>query len=161
MLKNLYKFFNKHNIPWVNLIWETYYSNGLLPGQNMVGSFWWKANLKLLDLFKSMAICNIGDGKSALFWNDQWHSTCLFQGMPHLFSFTKNTLLSVQEAINFWNIWKTRFTYPCLEKLMRNSSNLRSFVRRLDHLNIGIVIRDGTRRVWVRAELPHTLTHPP
>ena len=72
----------------------------MLPGQNMIGSFWWKANLKLLDLFKPMAICNVGDGKSTLFWNDQWHSTCLFQGMPHLFSFTKNTLLSVQEAIN-------------------------------------------------------------
>lgn len=100
LLKNLHKFFNSHNIPWVNLIWEIYYSNGMLPGQNMVGSFWWKTNLKLLDLFKSMAICNIGDGKSALFWTDQWHSTCLFQCLPHLSSFTKNTLLSVQEATN-------------------------------------------------------------
>ena len=80
-LKNLHKFLNWQNIPWVNLIWKTYYSNGLLTGQNMIGSFLWKANLKLLDLFKPMAICNVGDGKSTLFWNDQWPSTCLFQGI--------------------------------------------------------------------------------
>jgi hypothetical protein len=31
LLKHLDKFFNKRNIPWVNLIWNTYYSNGNLP----------------------------------------------------------------------------------------------------------------------------------
>jgi hypothetical protein len=30
-LKHLDKFFNRKNIPWVNLIWNTYYSNGELP----------------------------------------------------------------------------------------------------------------------------------
>ena len=28
LLKNLHKFFNRNNIPWVNLIWDTYYKNG-------------------------------------------------------------------------------------------------------------------------------------
>jgi hypothetical protein len=31
MLSNLDKFFNKQNIPYVTLIWNTYYSNGGLP----------------------------------------------------------------------------------------------------------------------------------
>lgn len=35
LLKNLHKFFNRHDIPWVNLIWNTYYANGLLPGNHM------------------------------------------------------------------------------------------------------------------------------
>ena len=40
------------------------YSNGLLPGSSWIGSFWWKANLKLIDNFKSLVRCNMGDGKS-------------------------------------------------------------------------------------------------
>jgi hypothetical protein len=31
LLKNLHKFFNKADIPWVKLIWEKYYSNDKLP----------------------------------------------------------------------------------------------------------------------------------
>jgi hypothetical protein len=41
LLKFLDKFFNRHNIPWVSLIWNTYYSNGELPQpKNERGSFW-------------------------------------------------------------------------------------------------------------------------
>ena len=90
LLKNLHKFYNRHNIPWVNLIWESYYSNDSLPGNSWMGSFWWKANLKLIDNYKSLARCNIGDGKSAYFWTDLWHSHCLQDMFPHLFSFVKN-----------------------------------------------------------------------
>jgi hypothetical protein len=60
LLKNLDKFYNKHDIPWVNLIWESYYSNQNLPDNINVGSFWWKSHLKLLDLYKGMASCNAG-----------------------------------------------------------------------------------------------------
>lgn len=100
LLKNLHKVYNRHNIPLVNLVWETYYSNGQLPGQQMVGSFWWKANLKLVELYKSLAKCNIGDGKSAYLWTDQWHLSCLHHCLPHLFSFTKNPFIFVETAIN-------------------------------------------------------------
>lgn len=31
LIKNLHKFFNRLDIPWVQLIWEKYYSNGRLP----------------------------------------------------------------------------------------------------------------------------------
>jgi hypothetical protein len=40
LLKNLHKFFNKENIPWVQLIWEKYYKNGKLPNHTMKDSFW-------------------------------------------------------------------------------------------------------------------------
>ena len=40
LLKNLHKFYNRHDIPWVNLIWERHYSTGALPNSsNRVGSF--------------------------------------------------------------------------------------------------------------------------
>jgi hypothetical protein len=31
LLKHLDKFYNKADIPWVNLIWNTYYFNGEVP----------------------------------------------------------------------------------------------------------------------------------
>jgi len=41
LLKNLHKFFNKADIPWVHLIWEKYYRNGKLSNHVKKGSFWW------------------------------------------------------------------------------------------------------------------------
>lgn len=39
LLKNLDKFFNKKDIPWVSLVWEKHYSNGKLPSHLKKGSF--------------------------------------------------------------------------------------------------------------------------
>jgi hypothetical protein len=83
LMKNLHKFFNKHDIPLVNLIWESYYSNGHMPGDQQVGSFWWRANIALIDQYKAIARCNVGDGKSALFWEDLWHTNIL---KTHIYS---------------------------------------------------------------------------
>lgn len=99
LLKNLHKFFNRLDIPWVHMVWETYYSNDQLHGQQIQGSFWWKANLKMIDLFKSMAKCNLGDGKPAFFWTDLWHSNCLHIKFPHLFSYARNTEILVHNAL--------------------------------------------------------------
>ena len=67
LMKSLHKFYNKHDIPWVHLVWDTYYSNNQLPGARLQGSFWWKAHLKLLDYYKGMARCKLGNGSTALF----------------------------------------------------------------------------------------------
>ena len=40
LMKQVHKFLNRENIPWGNIIWETYYHNSL-PGDRLVGSFWW------------------------------------------------------------------------------------------------------------------------
>lgn len=55
LIKNLHKFFNKEDLPWVGLIWEKYYKNGKLPNHTRKGSFWWRDTLKLLSDFKSFA----------------------------------------------------------------------------------------------------------
>jgi hypothetical protein len=54
LLKNLHKFFNKADLPWVHLIWSQYYSNGRLPSQTPKGSFWWRGILRLLTQFKGL-----------------------------------------------------------------------------------------------------------
>jgi hypothetical protein len=64
LIKQLSKFFNKDNIPWISLIWEKHYDNGKLPGNGRKGSFWWKDLLKLLDKFKGMAKVEIQNGTS-------------------------------------------------------------------------------------------------
>lgn len=46
-----------------------------------------------------MAKCNLGDGKSAYFGTDLWHSNCLHLIYPHLFSFARDTEISVHNAI--------------------------------------------------------------
>jgi hypothetical protein len=99
LLKNLHKFYNKMDIPWVNLVWSSYYTQGHLPGFKMEGSFWWKSHIKLIDKFKGISRCHIGDGKSALFWTDLWENVCMTQKFPHLLSFAKSTDLTVYQVL--------------------------------------------------------------
>ena len=67
LLKYLHKFFNKYDIPWVQLIWNSHYNNETIPVNNRNGSFWWRDVFKLLDSFKGMASVTIGDGSIFLF----------------------------------------------------------------------------------------------
>ena len=100
LMKNLHKFFNRHDIPWVNLVWETYYSTGNLPGNSREGSFWWKSNLALIDQYKAIAKCNVGDGQSALFWDDCWHDFVMKHKFHHLITFARNTSITVNQVIH-------------------------------------------------------------
>jgi hypothetical protein len=62
--------------------------------------FWWKSHLKLLDKFKGLGRCKIGDDKSALLWTDNWEEECLLHKLPHLASFAKRKDITVFEGIN-------------------------------------------------------------
>lgn len=82
MLKHLHNFFNKYDIPWIQLVWNTHYGNEAVTRTNRRGSFWWKDVLKLLDSFKEMALVSIGDDSTTLFWSDAWHGDLLiFSGL--------------------------------------------------------------------------------
>jgi hypothetical protein len=39
LLKYLHKFYNNHDLPWVNIIWNNYCRTGRLPGHRRIGSF--------------------------------------------------------------------------------------------------------------------------
>lgn len=44
--KHLHKFLNKAKLPWVKLIWDTYYTNRSFDNR-AIGSFWWKSICKI------------------------------------------------------------------------------------------------------------------
>jgi hypothetical protein len=98
LLKFFHKFFNSHDLPWVNIIWNSYYTSGRLPGHRRIGSFWWKSMLKLLHNFKGLAYPIISNGRSILFLEDLWNKSIPSQQYPELFSFANNTKLSITEA---------------------------------------------------------------
>jgi hypothetical protein len=98
LLKFFHKFVNSYDLPWVNIIWNKYYTHNGLPGHIRIGSFWWKSMLKLLHNFKGLAHPIIGNGRSIFFWEDQWNKSIPRQQYPELFSFTKSTKLSIAEV---------------------------------------------------------------
>lgn len=74
LMKHLHKFYNKMPIPWVQLVWEHYYSRNNLPvvDRPIRGSFWWGDILKLLSPFKSMTRITMQNGSTCLLWFDNW-----------------------------------------------------------------------------------------
>lgn len=95
-LKHLHKFFNKIDMPWVRMVWNTYYTNGKLPQASKAkGSFWWRDVLKLCEIFQGVATCTLGDGTTVLFWSDIWNGVLLQNQYPRLYTFAKNKLISV------------------------------------------------------------------
>jgi hypothetical protein len=83
LMKNLHKFYNKKDLPWVKLIWSNYYNNEKLPGQAKNGSFWWRSILILLDSFKGLAQVEEGLGDTILFLSDMWNGQVLQQAYPN------------------------------------------------------------------------------
>lgn len=89
------KFFNKHDIPWVSIVWEKYYPNGKLPNHTKKVSFWWRENLKLLHTYKSMAVIKVQNGQTYFFWTDGRRQQPLKDVFPELFSYVKTSSTSV------------------------------------------------------------------
>jgi hypothetical protein len=76
LIKNLYKFYNQHDIPWVKLLWQAHYNNGHLPHiGNPKGSFWWRDCLSFVQDYRDMTTISINNGKSCLLWIDKWMDT--------------------------------------------------------------------------------------
>jgi len=101
LLKFLHKFYYRMGIPWVNLIWNTYYNDGSLPGQKKKGSFWWRDIVKLLDIYKKLASVKVADGTTVLFWTDSWNGQALNLAYSELYSFVKDKGSSFKKAHGF------------------------------------------------------------
>jgi hypothetical protein len=111
LLKNLHKFFNKSDIPWVHLVWEKYYNNCNLPNHTLKGSFWWTDILSLLGKFKNLASVNINLGDTCFIWHDFWVNLVHSQAYGQLFSFAKSVNISVFRAKSVTDI-RTQFHLP-------------------------------------------------
>ena len=132
LMKNLDKFFNERDLPWVNLVWEKHYRNDRLPGIVKKGSFWWKDVLKTLHIYKEMAIVKVKNGATCFFWKDPWESqgSKLELRFPQAFSYAKNKNITVRKACSHSNI-NELFNMPIsqqafeqLEYLQREMDNL-------------------------------------
>jgi hypothetical protein len=98
LLKQLHKFYNKEDIPWVNLIWFKYYQHAVPHTAREKGSFWWKDIWRLNTIYRSVSHCIIGDGSSICFWEDKWRPKILSTRYPRLASFARKREVSIQEV---------------------------------------------------------------
>ena len=99
LLKQLHKFYTKQDVPWVNLIWATYYQNKVPHASREVGFFWWKDVLRLNVLYRGIARCFLGDGSTVLFWGDLWGPVILAQAFPALSQAATNISASVMDIV--------------------------------------------------------------
>jgi hypothetical protein len=100
LMKNLDKFSNKVDLPWVHLIWEKYYQNSKLLGAQMRGSFWWHSILRLLPTYKGIAQATSGTGDTILFWTDMWNERVLQYTYPKLFSFAVKDIVTLKAVLD-------------------------------------------------------------
>jgi hypothetical protein len=47
-----------------------------------------------------MTKCNLGDGKSSMFWVQNWDENCMQHKFRHLLTYTRNHLMTVDEVIH-------------------------------------------------------------
>jgi hypothetical protein len=99
LLKYLHKFYNKMDIPWVHLLWNTYYTGKVPHNMAPCGSHWWRTVFNLSPTFRGISMSNINDGRSTLFWKDKWLHDINSEDFPRAYSFTKNEDVSVRDFL--------------------------------------------------------------
>jgi hypothetical protein len=96
LIKHFHKFYNKEDIPWVQLIWNTHYTNGQVPHASLEkGSFWFRDIMKFCDHFRGIASANVGRGDTTLLWQDVWNGHHLKSELPRIYSYARNRKISV------------------------------------------------------------------
>lgn len=99
LMKHIHKFFYHFDLPWVNIISDSYYSDGP-PDDRMVGSFWWKSVLKLMPHFKIVTHCQIGEGETILLWCDKWNAQSCANIFPKLHIFVISNYTSSNRPLS-------------------------------------------------------------
>jgi hypothetical protein len=133
LLKNLHKFFNKANLPWVHLIWNNYYSDIKLQGYTNRGSSCWRDNIQLLTQFKGFASPLPKSGSTIHFWEDLWGGCVPKWAYPELLSFVKTKNLSLQKAADTYNLGDL-FHLPLTAEAF---TQLESLLDGIDSCNLG------------------------
>jgi len=136
LLKHLHKIFNKDNTPWVQLVWDKYYSGSKLhsPNAPFRGSFWWRDILKFINSFKNLATITFRNGTTCLLWFDPWNNDPLNQQYPELFSFTRNPNISLATASSYANL-HSLFHLPLSSEAYLQYLNLFALLQNLQLTN--------------------------
>ena len=95
------------DIPWVQLTWDSYYTEKIPHVTDPVGSFWWRDILKLSPKFRGISSINIVYGTTALFWKDLWAHQILQDSHPRAFSHSLNEDVSVKDFLGITLLGET------------------------------------------------------
>jgi hypothetical protein len=102
LAKFLDKFYNKCELPWVQLICIAHYDGRIPHAENICGSFWWRDVLKQVDNSKVVATVKLGRGDTFHFWYDNWllngSSQPIKSTFPGLFSFVLEENIKAAEV---------------------------------------------------------------
>ena len=98
LMKQLHKFYNKEDLPWVNLVWR-YYGDEVPHTANLCGSFWWRDIMKLQQQYRHICSVKVVTGSSVLFWEDTWNGVHLRAEYPRLYSYALDKQLSVKDVL--------------------------------------------------------------
>ena len=107
LLKFLHKFFNKLDIPWVQLIWDTYYLDSIPHAAEICGSFWWRDLIHLMPIYRGITKAQVHTGKDILFWKDHWTDGILAETHPRAFSFASQEDISVRAFLGATTLHET------------------------------------------------------
>lgn len=99
LLKQLNKFYNKVDTPWVHLVCSKYYEGKVPHECRELGSFWWRDVMCLNVIYRGIARCTLGDGSTVSFWDDLWSDLVLSLQYPRLHSFARDSGISVQNLM--------------------------------------------------------------
>jgi hypothetical protein len=91
------------DIPWVKLVWESYYQEEVPHAAKSCGSYWWRDVAKLMDKYKTVAKPEFHCGDSILFWSDEWEVNGsrepLRNRFDRLFSYAKDDKISLRDMM--------------------------------------------------------------
>ena len=144
LLKYLDKFYNKVDTPWVNLIWNTYYTNKVPHAVEDCGSFWWKAILKLAPIYRGIAQCNIVSSASILMWKDPCSDDLASDSFPRAYSFSLNEDVSAFDFLTAGSLAEN-FALPISTQAL---DELRELQQLVAHIEIDPQGKDTWTYVW-------------
>lgn len=132
LLKHLDKFYNKKDIPWVQLVWFRNYLNKVPHAAREVGFFWWKDVLRLHHLYHIVTRCTIGDGSSVCFWEDQWSGSILKLDYPRLASYSKSASISVLDVMQAEDL-DSLFFLPLSQQALEEFEQLQTYLQNIPY----------------------------
>lgn len=144
LMKHLSKFYNKENIPWVRMIWATYYPDRVPHTAREIGSFWWRDVLRLNVLFRGVTKCQVGDGTTVCFWDDLWTDGILSHKYPRLASFSRNEGDSVSDVMQAQDL-DSLFILPLSAEAFQEMQSLQAD---LQHQNYEADVADKWLSIW-------------
>jgi hypothetical protein len=83
--------------------------------------------LKLVDWFRGIAKCKVGNETTVLFWEDVWNDHLLQQRFPRLYSFAKNKNIYVAQFLMNNHI-DTQFLLPLLDQAFQEYQQMQQLI---------------------------------